>query len=478
MPAVAVYARASLDRTERRISVSRQVERCRKLVEDRWPGSAVTVFEDNNLSGSDPQIVRPGFDALLAAIQRGDVEQVVAHEQSRLTRQPSQWDALVVAMCRSRIPEVHTVQQGSIPVAPGARILGRVMAVVDADESERIKLRALAMHEQLALEGRPNGGRYYGLQRVYGTDRRPSLQHHPDEVPVVRRICAQLAAGVPAGRVADELTEEGVPTGRGGRRWWSQTVLNVARRPHVAGLRSHNGRLVAAGTWEPIIPREHWERLQVVINSRRTGVPRPRRWLLSGGLAVCAKCGTPMTAAQQPRPRLPGGYVTVYACSVRSWVPGACGSVSLGPADLIEQIVSEAFFEAVDSPRFAALLGRDNGAARRAAERMTTAEARVARAAELFGQGEINEDTWRRMHAPAHEEATRARLELERLSGAGVHLPPAGSLRSGWGDMTLAQRRVAVGRVIDKVLIKPRTAQRPADQRVRILGRLELMWRV
>ena len=137
----AIYARASLDRTERRISVDRQIERCRALAAERYPDLTVVVHQDNNRSASDPDVQRPGFDALVASIRRGDVAELVAHEQSRLTRRPEQWETLLVTLSMSGIERVTTVQQGMIPVAQGGRLLGRILAVVDAEESERIKLR-------------------------------------------------------------------------------------------------------------------------------------------------------------------------------------------------------------------------------------------------------------------------------------------------------------------------------------------------
>jgi DNA invertase Pin-like site-specific DNA recombinase len=86
----------------------------------------------------------------------------VCHEQSRLTRQPAQWDERVVTLHKAGIAKVNTVQGRTVPVEPGNRLVGRIMSVIDAEEVERTRARILAAHEQLAGEGRPNGGRQYG----------------------------------------------------------------------------------------------------------------------------------------------------------------------------------------------------------------------------------------------------------------------------------------------------------------------------
>jgi DNA invertase Pin-like site-specific DNA recombinase len=476
---VAIYARASLDRDEQRISVDRQIARCQELACERFPGHAVAVFEDNNLSGSNPEVHRPGLEALLAAVRRNEVHEIVVHEQSRLTRQPAQWDELVVALTRAGIDQVHTVQQGVIPVAPGGRLLGRILAVVDAEESERIKLRATAMHEQLAAAGRPNGGRYYGYRRQLGGDGRAVLEVHEPESLIVRRIVDELLKGRSGYQIAEALNTDGVPTGKGGKRWWGQAVLAIARAPHIAGLRKHHGQVVGEGTWRPIVDRDRWELLQAAIGTDpHRGRPwRPRRWLLTGGLAVCGACGAPMYTNKQRRP---GGNIDAYVCSPRAKPDShACGKVSLAPAELVEEIVVGVALDALESPSLAEALAGDSGGIRtEAVERLAAAEQRVARTAELFGAGEIDELTWRRMHAPAAAAVEQARAQIAAMAAPGVDLPPFDRIRGAWAGLTVVQRRQAVATVVKKAVIAPRTGRRPADHEDRIRERLSIEWRL
>jgi DNA invertase Pin-like site-specific DNA recombinase len=476
---VAIYARASLDRDEKRISVDRQVARCEQLVAERFSNQPTKVFVDNSLSGSDPELHRPGYEALLAAIRTDQVGQVVVHEQSRLTRLPAVWDELVVALTRAGIEQVHTVQQGTIPVAPGGRLLGRILAVVDAEESERIRLRAKAHAEHLASEGRPNGGRYYGYRRVIGPDGRSALEIYEPEAAVVRRIVDELLKGRSGYQIAEALNGDRVPTGKGGRRWWGQAVLAIARAPHIAGLRKHHGQVVGEGTWRPIVARDRWELLQSAIGTDpHRGQPwKPRRWLLTGGLAVCGACGAPMYTNKQPRA---SGNIDAYVCSPRAKpATSACGKVSLSPAQLVEDIVVGAALDALESPDLAeALTGDDGGIRSEIVERLAAAEYRVARAAEMFGAGEIDEVTWRRMHGPAAAAVDIARVELGALAGPSVDLPPFDRLRASWGSLTVLQQRQAIATVVEKVVVAPRTGRRPADHEERIRERLSITWRL
>ncbi len=181
-----------------------------------YPGTEVRIFDDNDKSASNPEVFRPKYNDLLGAIRRGEIRAVIAHEQSQLTRQPSEWDELVVTLTKAGIGKVHTVQQGVIGVEPGNRVVGRIMNILDAEESERIKARSAAMAEQLAQEGRPQGGRFYGYRRkvlcpdgktwvFLKDDGRPRLEIVPEEETVVLRIVDELLAGHSARAVAERL---------------------------------------------------------------------------------------------------------------------------------------------------------------------------------------------------------------------------------------------------------------------------------
>lgn len=480
MPAVAIYTRASVDRDDRRISVDRQVERCEAYAADRFPGLPVLRFGDNNRSGSDASVDRPGYRALLAAIRAGEVAQLVVHEQSRLTRIPAEWDALLALLTRAGVVEVHTVLKGVVPAAPGARVLGRIMSVLDADESERVKLRAAAASHQLAVEGRPNGGRYYGYRRARGDDGRAVLVVDAAQAAVVRRIVDGLRAGLSSHALAAALSAEGVPVPHAGDAdagafWRPNTVLGIARRPHIAGLRTYRRQVVGEGRWEPIVPPLEWHALQALLGSGGVARPRPRRWLLTGGLAVCGGCGAPMSTGQQRRP---GGYVTAYICTPRNHRGvAACTAVSLAPAELVEDVVVEAVLARLDAPGTARRLHhRDDVERAGLVERLVAAERRRVVLAEEFGSGAIDELAWRRGRAACDEVIVGCRRDLASLP-AGGDVPDLHGLRGRWDALGLLQRRAVVAAVVSAVVVHPRTARRPADDRARVMGRLEVRWR-
>lgn len=111
------------------------------------------MFVDNDLSAADPSVQRPQWHALLDALRCGEVDQVVAYDQSRLTRQLLEWEQLLVVLGRRRIASVHTVREGERDVGEGTgRMVSRIVAAVDAEYAEVTRVRIKRALRQLALE--------------------------------------------------------------------------------------------------------------------------------------------------------------------------------------------------------------------------------------------------------------------------------------------------------------------------------------
>ncbi len=86
--------------------MTRQRADCTELVSRLWPEARIRVFADNNLSAANPDVERPEWRAMLDALRCGEVDQVVAYDQSRLTRQPMEWEQLLVVLGRRGITSI------------------------------------------------------------------------------------------------------------------------------------------------------------------------------------------------------------------------------------------------------------------------------------------------------------------------------------------------------------------------------------
>ena len=304
---------------------------------------------------------------------------------------------------------------------------------------------------------------------------------------MVRLICDRLIAGHSLSAIGAELDTAGVPTPRGGTRWRTGTVKSAAARPTIAGLRGHKGDLIPTERWKPIVSEERWRKALRALGSPTvvdaTGKRRPsnrvhrparRKWLLTGGLAVCGLCGSPTLVAPKK-----GGGPSMYVCHHTKGT-AACGRVSLSPAEMVKELVVEQVLYRLDNPKLAKRLVEHPDPKRAALlAELSEAESLMSEAAELRGAGVYDKALWERQFYPAKARADTARAGLAALPDPDVELPPADQIRKRWEEMPLRQRRALLDRFLESVEIAPATTRGRSTLTTaeRIEQRLTLKWR-
>lgn len=101
---VAIYARYSSDK-QSETSIEDQVRRCRDHLQRAGADpSAAEVFSDFAISGAS--LKRPGFEAMMAAVERGVVEAIVTEDLSRISRDFADAAAIFKRLQFARVPLV------------------------------------------------------------------------------------------------------------------------------------------------------------------------------------------------------------------------------------------------------------------------------------------------------------------------------------------------------------------------------------
>jgi DNA invertase Pin-like site-specific DNA recombinase len=494
-PVALVYARASNDPTDQRISVDRQVKLCSARAQQLWPDAEVRVHRDDGRSAADPNVQRPGYASFLADVRSARTDElagIVVNEQSRLTRQGnSAWDELVVTLTKAGITQIETLRSGPISVEPGNRLVGRILAVIDAEEVERTKARVQAAHRQLFSEGRPSGSAPFGYRRVTGDDGRAAFEIDKVHARAVKLAFKRAMAGVSLYAIADELNDLGVPPrsaawkfkdGRKRTDWKRTTVRALLSSASVAGLRGHtdeDGQVhTTPAMWDAIVDVDQWRAVQrvlgqptVVTGSNGQTYPvrmqpraAPRKYLLSGGrlrgsgdaygVLICGRCGYPLSTQTQTRAN--GPRVAAYQCHPTHTDPRACGGLSISPTDAVDQLVVEAIQRRLAKSR--GLRRRldaaaDAGVAGLRKER-DAARARMIEAGEMFGAGSIDRATFEAMHAPAQAAHDAAQSKLSARTTT-TTLPSLDDVVKRWDSLSLQQQRAVVERLIRRIVVAP-----------------------
>jgi DNA invertase Pin-like site-specific DNA recombinase len=205
---VAAYVRVSTDeQADSRAGI--EAQRAAIAAECKRPGwQVVEVFEDAGFSAKD--VRRPAVQAALEALERGKVDALVVSKLDRLSRSMLDFTS-VMAKAQRHGWALVALDCAVDTTTPAGEAMANVLATFAHFERRLISQR---MREALAVK-RAQGVRL-GRPRTMAA-------------PVRARIDRERAAGRSYSSIAADLNGEGVPTTRGGKRWYPSTVRAAAR---------------------------------------------------------------------------------------------------------------------------------------------------------------------------------------------------------------------------------------------------------
>lgn len=328
----------------------------------------VDVFEDNDTTGSGRK-KRPEFERLLADVEAGLIDVIVAQEWPRLERNRSDGVRIIEAAQRHHV--LLTFAKGSdidCTTAMG-RLAADLFSAMARNEIEVKAERQSRAQLQRARQGRPpKGVRPLG----YATD--GSVIE--SEAEVVRKLFAHfavpdgvslaaLAAGL-SGKTGEHIPKD-IPAMQSHRRtltiernerrereglplrevpadkpWSSSTVLGILRNPRYAGFSVYTDRTQreaadkrrswyaqvlrdehdqpVKGQWEAIVPEATWMAVQHRLDepARITNRVGTARRHLGSGRYLCGICDQPVKAHSQ-RYRC-AGHIVRARHQVDDWV--------------------------------------------------------------------------------------------------------------------------------------------------------------
>ena len=276
-----------------RLGVERQRADVRALA-DRNGWDLVEVYEDNDITASKP-MRRRQFDRMVAAVEAGKVDVVVAYSQSRLYRDTARFLGFLETCKAAGVESVALVADQAVNPS-GSLFLTTVIAAKDAEESRLIGERVGRKHRELAEAGKFHGGiRPFGYEKDGVT-----VREH--EAATIREAAERVLAGQSLHSIALDWNRRGVKTVRD-RKWAGTTVKQTLVAPRLCGQRSHHGELRPA-EWPAILPRDTWESVRAVLTAPgRTWPTRSRSHPLRGILA-CGECGRQLYNGSSAHTRL------------------------------------------------------------------------------------------------------------------------------------------------------------------------------
>lgn len=362
---VALYIRLSKeDETE---GPSQSVTNQKSLLNEFVQQHRLSVYDtyvDDGWSGTS--FDRPDFQRMIEDIEAKKVNMVITKDLSRLGR-----DYIMTGHYMERyFPEKRVryislldgidtgVESTANDITPFRAIMNDMYA---KDISKKIKS---------VKRDKQRKGQFIGGKPMYGYKMHPTEKNEiviDEEVaPVVRRIFAMALDGMSCRKIAATLNEEGVPTpatycgwnmGRKGPYaglWSSERISEMLQNETYLGnmvqgrtvkisykskkclKQDRENWVVVENTHEPLIDKETFQKVRMLVNSRRHTRSRTYDFLLKG-LIFCHECGYPMAVLN--RPPVSGEDRLLFVCRTyqRFTKAGVCSCHSIK-----EQVVTEA----------------------------------------------------------------------------------------------------------------------------------------
>jgi site-specific DNA recombinase len=419
-----IYLRISKDFTGERLGVSRQLEDCAGLAEQL--GWEVTeTYTDNDVSASSGK-VRPDYKRMLADIDAGRIDGIIAWHPDRLYR-------------------VVTDLAGTVDLTtPTGRLVAGLLAQVATYEGEAKADRWKRSWRQ----GREAGLPAKTGSRLFGYTREGELI--PEEATIARRMVDDVLSGHSIMGISRRLQDEGVLTTRG-TVWRTSAIRQYLANPRIAGYSTLKGEIVAEGQWDPIVDKPTWEGLRALLEARhRPYVPRVA---LLNGLVYCGECGTRLITGSSRGKRL-------YRCPKRPGF-GGCGKVSIYAAvvdEVVEGYAEEALKDQATRARVAELRAEPGGIQNELAE----LEMRVTELEQQLDEPGTPVSTILRAIERTKEKQEQLLAELGAMPS--TPLPEQGS---AW-PADLKRRRALVDLVVQRVEIAPAAPGSPSVERVQV----------
>lgn len=475
---VALYARYSSDR-QSDTSIEDQVARCRRFVEERG-GDVVDVFTDYATSGSS--LKRPGWDALMRAVEGHRVDVVVAESLDRVSRDVADSATLFRRLQHLEVPLLGVGDRTDTSDVSSSAKVGRYVKTIFSElYVDEVRDRTLRALEERARAGLATGGLPYGYRSKPREDGKREIEIDAAQASTVRRVFEEYSRGRSKSAIAAALNAAGVAPPRSSRRtgsptWASSTIRTIIFNARYIGVWSFNERqwtkIPGTNIRRPrlrdgadvirieredlrIVPQELWD----VVHERALAAGAPararhrqgsgkRRYLLSG-LLRCDYCSSVLSVH--------GGDVErrYYRCSSASY-RGTCDARRSYLEAEVRGSVLELLRDELLSPAAAratrAAIAEELGRARRALDgdrgerraRLARTEQRIRGLVTFLADGDRSVyvvDALRDLEAQARSEKA-ALAELERRASIPLELPSP--------DFVLERLR-ALDRVLDGV---------------------------
>jgi site-specific DNA recombinase len=457
--AAAIYARLSQDRSGESLGIDRQETLCTALAAAKgW--HVAEVYVDRDLSAYSGKR-RPAYERMLDDLKNQRRDAVIVVDQDRLTRTPRELESFIDLADANRIALASVSGEVDLSTSDG-RFRARIMGTVARQESEKKSERLKRQRDQSARLCRFQGGR-----RPFGYEP-DGVTIRKAEAKLIKEAARRVLEGESLRRIAIDWNAREIPASSGGK-WVVTSLRQLLTGPRLAGLRVHQGEVIADAEWPAILHRDTHERLRAVLGDpRRAQLGRPAVYLLAG-LLRCSRCGAKMHSSRRP------DGSRRYMCPP---APTGCGRIAV-VSEPLETLIAEAVMVRIDTRKVRRAMATPKRKRKRPhddGDDFASIERDLEDLASDYGEGRVTRREWVAARAPLERRRDEARRAISSTVDEHVLEPLArgDDVRANWEKLDIDRRRAVIRALIDRVVIRPGTPGRKAFDPERV----DVVWKV
>lgn len=236
------------------------------------------IFTDAGISGAladdadeDALSKRQGLLEMLDTITEGDT--IIVKNTSRLWRSDNA-KALIRREIIRRKATIASVEQPTYDLYtkdPNERLINGMMELLDEYERMSIALKLARGRATKARKGtKPAGITPFGYR--HSQDRK-TIEVNQEEAQAVKQAFSMAQSGASLQKIADTLTQQGIPTrgkskGKPNTTWTRQAVHYMLKNGFYTGTLTH-GSATITGTHEPIISKVQFGKVSAMLTRNR-----------------------------------------------------------------------------------------------------------------------------------------------------------------------------------------------------------------
>ena len=282
---VVIYARVSTEHEAQLPALGNQVDWYKPILAARPEWTLVGQYIDEGITGTSAE-KRPEFMRMIEDAKKGQFDIIITREVSRFARNTV--DTLqYTRLLRDHGVEVFFINDNIKTFDCDGELRLTIMATLAQDESRKTSLRVKS-GQQTSM----NNGVVYGNGNILGYDRvGKEMVINPEQAKTVRLIYDLYLEGYGLEKIKDELERRGYKTSQGKSLWYPTVISHVLKNSFYCGIMTYHKEYTpdylkqkkvknygemeftrVQGTHEPIVTVEEYERVQRIMETKRTKI--------------------------------------------------------------------------------------------------------------------------------------------------------------------------------------------------------------